>query len=191
MIFLQGILFGLAIAAPVGAMGLLCINKTLSHGKKEGLTVGFGIATGDFVYAIIAVFLYSFVSTVLNEYTIIFAYIGSSVLILLGLSFIFKKIDTTTNTRNSMVTFFRTFLLTLSNPATIVSFVAIAASLSTSNSWSLVFGIFVGSLLWWIILTNIVSLLRHKIGEKTIRIINIVSGITMIIFGLLNIWKVL
>lgn len=188
MIFFQGILIGLAIAAPIGGMGLLCINKTLTQGKKDGLVAGLGIATGDFVYAVVAVFLYSYIALILNHYEKLFSFIGSAVLILLGLQIIFKKIDIEKSS-SSVGTFFKTFLLTLSNPTTIISFVAIAASIATVNSWSLVCGIFFGSLLWWIVLTNTVSILRHKISKNSIKMINGISGITIVLFGLLNLWK--
>lgn len=191
MILLQGILIGIAVAAPVGPMGLLCINKTLSKGQGEGMVAGLGIAAGDFVYACVAVFLYSFVAVFLNQYKILFTTIGSIVLILLGVSFVFKKPQDDLAKGNAAGTFLKTFLLTLSNPATILSFVAVAASVATVHGWVLVCGIFFGSLLWWLLLTTTVSFFRHTVSIKTIQKINTLSGIVIIILGVLNILKIL
>jgi len=190
MIFLQGIILGIAVAAPVGMMSLLCINKTLLNGKKDGLIAGFGIAFADFVYAIIAVFLYAFIIDFLRIYTPALNIIGSLILILLGLSFVFKSNNDSTGMKaeksNYVISFLQTFLLTLSNPTTIISFMVIAASLAITDSWLLPFGIFVGSMVWWTALVTTISFLRHKISKKIIRMINIVSGLIILILGLVH-----
>lgn len=185
MYFIQSILIGIAIAASIGPMAILCINRTLVNGRHSGMAVGLGIATGDLIYAIVAVFLYSYISFFLSEYNGIITFIGAMVLIILGASLLKKKNLLNSNTPNSK-DFLSVLFLTLSNPMTILSFVAIAATLPKSNPVFTVIGIFLGSLLWWVFLVSVISYTRHHFSEKVIKFINTCSALLIIVFALVR-----
>jgi threonine/homoserine/homoserine lactone efflux protein len=202
-LFFSGIVIGISIAAPVGPIGLLCIQRTISKNRLSGLISGMGAATADMIYGSIAVFGLSYLSDLLIKQQNILGLMGGLFLIALGLKTLFTKVTKDGSTEiklesqpNHQTQFFSdylsTFLLTLTNPITILSFSAIYAGIgySMSNTTNLtglwfVLGVFIGSSIWWISLSWFVSLLRGKILQSnTIRWINIISGFVIIAFGI-------
>lgn len=82
-----------------------------------------------------------------------------------------------------------TFLLTITNPMTILSFLAVfvgigAGSLGDyTNAAFFVAGVFAGSMLWWTTLAAVVGLLFRRFDARKLRIINAVSGVILLGFG--------
>lgn len=198
MIFLNGIVIGFAIAAPVGPIGLLCINRSMSNGFKIGLFSGLGAAIADGVYGLIAGFGLTTISSFLLKEQFIIRIIGGFFLIYLGFKTIKKSIITNKkeNTFETSIlhSFSTTFLLTLTNPMTIMSFIAIFAGLGLGteakdylSALLLVFGIFAGSSLWWLFLALLSSFLKKNfLNDNLLKSINIFSGIIILIFGLIS-----
>jgi threonine/homoserine/homoserine lactone efflux protein len=195
---LRGFLIGLSIAAPVGPMAVLCIQRTLDKGRLYGLISGFGIATADMTYGGIAGFGLTFVSHFLVSQQFWIRLVGGIFLIYLGLRTIFAKpAQQATYTAkgkegNMLVAYSSTYFLTLTNPLTILSFVAIFAGLgvgSASKSYLtaalVVLGVFLGSASWWIMLTSGVSLFRSALNPRRLRWVNRLSGVIILAFGLL------
>jgi threonine/homoserine/homoserine lactone efflux protein len=194
---LRGFLIGLSIAAPVGPMAVLCIQRTLDKGRLYGLISGFGIATADTTYGFIAGFGLTFVSNFLVSQQIWIRLVGGLFLIYLGLRTIFAKparqvaYAAKGKEGNLLLAYSSTYFLTLTNPLTILSFVAIFAGLgvgSASRSYLtavlVVLGVFLGSASWWILLTGGVSLLRTKLNPQRLRWVNRLSGAIILAFGL-------
>ena len=191
--FVRGLLIGLSIAATVGPMFVLCIQRTLHRGKFYGFISGLGIATADGVYGSIAAFGLTLISNFLvNEQTWI-RLIGGLFLIYLGIKTVITRPAeraATAKANGYFGAYASTFLLTLTNPLTILSFAAIFAGIgvggankSIISATVVVLGVFAGSTLWWIILTSAISLLRSKITPQWLLWINRVSGAIITLFG--------
>jgi threonine/homoserine/homoserine lactone efflux protein len=195
--FIRGLLIGLSIAATVGPMSFLCIQRTLNRGQLYGLVSGLGIATADGVYGSIAAFGLTLITHFLVSEQKWIRLIGGLFLIYLGLRTILTKpaeraAVLKTKTNGYLGAYASTFLLTLTNPLTILSFAAIfagigvgSASKSVFSATAVVLGVFSGSTLWWIILTSGISLLRKKITPQWLLWINRISGMIITLFGVL------
>ena len=194
--FIRGLLIGLSIAATVGPMSVLCIQRTLNKGQLYGLVSGLGIATADGVYGSIAAFGLTLITNFLITEQIWIRLIGGIFLIYLGIKTMLSKppesaATLTMQTNGYPGAYASTFLLTLTNPLTILSFAAIFAGIgvgSASKSFLsavlVVLGVFSGSTLWWIILTGIISLLRKKMDAQWLLWINKISGAIITLFGI-------
>lgn len=196
IIFLfKGLVIGFSIAAPVGPIGVLCIHRTLAKGRAFGFVSGLGAATADAIYGYIAGFGLAFISSFLISQQIWFRLIGGVFLFYLGFkTFVSKPTDKAASIKgNGLIgSYVSTFFLTLTNPMTILSFMAIFAGLGVANANDnylsaavLVLGVFTGSVLWWFILSSGASMLRAKINLQTLQWLNKVSGIIIMGFGLL------
>jgi len=193
LLFLKGLLLGLSIAAPVGPIGLLCIRRSLADGFWPGLFGGLGTAVADAVYAAIAAFGLTAVSSLLLDAQAPLSLIGGALLLWLGWK---AMTGTSPDTAASAPvatalwpTFIGTFFLTLANPATILTFAAIFAGLglaavdTATGAAVLVAGVFLGSLGWWALLSGAVTLLRRRISPAVVLWINRVSGAALALFG--------
>ncbi len=192
--FLRGLFIGLSIAAAVGPMSILCIQRTLQRGQRYGLISGLGIATADAVYGCIAAFGLTLITQFLVSQQFWIRLLGGLFLVYLGIRTVLSKPATRAATAKAsgyVSAYLSTLLLTLTNPTTILSFIAIfagigvgGASKSYSSATIVVLGVFVGSVLWWSILTSIVSFLRARFTNVWLLWINRVSGCVIALFGI-------
>ncbi len=192
---LRGLLIGFSIAAPVGPIGVLCIRRTLAEGRASGLFSGLGAATADAIYGCIAGFGLTFISTFLIRLQVWFRLIGGSFLCYLGARTLLAKLTkhaAFANGDGPVNSYVSTFLLTITNPMTILSFVAIFAGLGIGDSGgnyvyaaTLVLGVFIGSALWWFILSHGIGAFRTKFNAYKLRWVNRISGIIIIGFGVI------
>jgi threonine/homoserine/homoserine lactone efflux protein len=204
----RGLVIGFSIAAPVGPIGVLCIRRTLAEGRIFGLISGVGAASADAVYGSIAGFGLTTISGALVSGQTIFRLFGGAFLVYLGVRT--WRAQPTPMTPNAMSpdahdghsrsadagrllgAYTSTFALTLTNPATILSFAAIYAGLGIAETGAdyaaalmLVAGVFGGSAAWWLLLSGGVSLLRGTFTPARLRWINRLSGVVLAGFGLL------
>lgn len=187
--FIKGLIIGFSIAAPVGPIGIYCIRKTLQFGRLSGLASGLGAAVADLIYGIIAVFGLTIISNFLLDEQFWIRLIGGLFLMYLGVkTFVYKtKIEKDKKSHHTSLIndFFITFFLTLTNPITILAFIAIFAGIRVTkgdvNSILLVSGVFLGAAFWFLSLCEFVTLFRKKIEEKMMIWIN--RGAGLIIFG--------
>jgi threonine/homoserine/homoserine lactone efflux protein len=194
---LQGLILGFSIAAPVGPIGVLCIRRTLAEGKLSGFVSGLGAATADALYGSIAAFGLTAVSAFLLRYTMSIQLVGGLFLLYLAVRTFFAQSSAKTvqaDVHVSLITsYVSTLFLTLTNPTTILSFIALFAGLglaalhtSYSAAGMLVGGVFAGSALWWFLLSGGVSLLREKFDAKALVWVNRISGILIFLLGLFS-----
>lgn len=192
--FFKGLAIGFSIAAPVGPVGLLCIRRSITEGRLAGFCAGIGAATADAVYGLIAVGGLTAVTSTLTEYRAPIQLIGSLFLLVLGLKILLGKtpLPTLPNKRAMAAENVRpgrqllaastsTFLLTLSNPATILSFVGIFAGMRLNTNGSIgaglvVAGVFTGSSAWWLILSTGSHWLAKRMPPHRLRWINWAAG---------------
>ena len=193
-LFLRGLLIGISIAAPVGPIGVLCIRRTLAEGRLSGLVSGLGAASADAIYGIIAGFGLAFISGFLVAQQIWLSLFGGIFLCYLGIrTFISRPSEDADQTQSHglLRNYLSIFFLTLTNPMTILSFVAIFAGLGLADSSGdygsaiiLVLGVFSGSALWWLILSFGVSLFRERVTYQWMLWINRASGVIVFGFGI-------
>ena len=193
-IFIRGLIIGISIAAPVGPIGVLCIRRTLAEGRISGLISGLGAATADAVYGIIAGFGLTFISSFLIAQQSLFRLFGGLFLCYLGIKTILSKPTNNTfqaENKGLFQNYLSIFILTITNPVTILSFVAIFAGLglATGNNdygqaLFLVIGVFTGSAIWWLTLSSVVSFFRERLNTTWMGWINRGSGTLILGFGI-------
>ncbi|MET1249054.1 LysE family translocator [Sporolactobacillus sp. STCC-11] len=197
-IYLKGLLLGFAIAAPVGPIGVLCIRRTLVFGRLRGLLSGLGAASADAIYGAIAAFGLTVVSHFLLDQQIWLHVLGGCFLFLLGVrtwrSKVADKPPNIAGSRQFFSAYTTTFVLTLTNPMTILSFISIFAGVGIASgevrsSLFLVFGIFCGSAAWWLLLSVCVGHFREKMDKKMLIWVNRLSAGIIIGFGMLSLWQ--
>ena len=194
VLFSRGLVVGFAIAAPVGPIGLLCIQRTLTQGRLAGLATGLGAASADAIYGLIAGLGLTAVSTFLTDQRLWMGLAGGLFLCYLGVrTLMTAPAEQTANVqaqKGRWAAYGSTLLLTLTNPMTIFSFLAVFAGLGLASSNSkvgaavLVAGVFVGSAAWWLILSSGTSLLRNRIGPTVLGWVNRTAGVILVSFGL-------
>jgi threonine/homoserine/homoserine lactone efflux protein len=198
-LFLQGLIIGFSIAAPVGPIGILCIRRTLTEGRASGFFSGMGAATADAFYGCVAGFGLTVISAFLIEQRFWLQVIGGFFLCYLGARTLRSQPATEAAPAGGnglLASYVSTFFLTITNPMTILSFAAIFAGLGVvaaggdlaAACW-LVVGVFLGSAAWWLFLSMGVSLLREKVNSTALRWVNRLSGVILLSFGALALWQ--
>jgi len=194
-LFFRGLVIGFSIAAPVGPIGVLCIRRTLADGQISGLVSGLGAATADAFYGCVAGFGLTFISSFLVGQKMWLSLFGGLFLLYLGIKTLLSKPaekEATVRQSGLLGSYLSTFLLTLTNPITILSFAAIFAALglgSTTGSYAaaliLVLGVFLGSGTWWLLLSGGVGLFREKFNTQGLLWVNRISGLVITMFGII------
>jgi len=190
----RGWLIGFAIAAPVGPIGVLCIRRTLSDGRLNGFLSGLGAATADSTYGAIAAFGLTALQDLLLRQQVWLRIAGGLFLLYLGIRTLLAAPARTAapaSNRGGLVgAYLSTFVLTLTNPATILAFLVIFAGFrlgeqthSYGGAVSIVFGVFLGSASWWLLLSTLVGLLRERFTADWMRWVNRLAGGVICAFG--------
>ena len=209
-LFLTAAGVGLAVAAPVGPMGMLCIRRTLTDGPRAGLAIGLGIAGGDAIYGLVAALGLVSVSHFMLAYDKPLHIIAGLFLLYLGIRTMLQKVpaDNGNSQDNegklanighagALKAFASALLLTLTNPQTVIMFAALFTALaprgpfSSSVALTTVLGVFCGSIAWWCFLVTAVSLARHAIGHKLRVIIDRIAGLALAVFGVVEVKRAL
>ena len=200
-VFLQGALIGLAVAAPVGPIGLLCIRRTLRDGRIVGLATGLGAATADGVYGLVAATGLA-ISGLLISHGDMMRLGGGLLIVYLGISTFMRGLKDQPHdpakappSHAPLRAYGTTFLLTIANPATILAFVGMISGLSKGAeagpdaAYWLVLGVFVGSAVWWLFLVSMTAMIRGLISDTFMRVIDFVSGGMLALWGLFMMWQ--
>ena len=198
-LFLQGLILGFSIAAPVGPIGVLCIRRTLADGRLFGLASGLGAATADAIYGSVAAFGLTFISGFMLDQKLWLGLLGGAFLCYLGLRTFFStpaQQAALAQGQGLVGAYGSTFFLTLTNPMTILSFMAMFAAIVRGSSdyataATIVLGVFTGSATWWLLLSGGVSLFRVRFDLNAMCWVNRISGIIILSFGLLVLWKLM
>lgn len=195
---IKGIILGFSVAAPIGPVSVLVISRTLSSGQKFGFLSGLGATTAITTYSLIAALGLTFVSNLLLNQQFLFRLIGGIFLCYLGVKIYLSK-PAEKGASAESESLFRSYLsvlfLTITNPIAILTFTGMFAGLGLAqeevnyiSSLQLVLGVSIGSAAWWLILSIGVSLLQNRINSKVLSWINRISGIIVIIFGLIALY---
>jgi threonine/homoserine/homoserine lactone efflux protein len=191
-LFAQSLLIGLSIAAPVGPIGLLTIQRTLQRGRGAGLATGLGAAAADAVYGAIGAYGVAAVIGALTAARLPLAVVGGAFMLWMAWSIWRAPVTTQAASARDGGDWLRcfggTFVLTLSNPATILSFIAVFGALAgratVTSPAVMVAGVLIGSALWWLLLSTLVSHLRERFDARWRRRVNALSAAVLAAFAL-------
>jgi putative LysE/RhtB family amino acid efflux pump len=201
-LFLRGMVIGFAIAFALGPIGLLVIRRTIERGWGYGLCSGVGVATADAAYAAIAAFGITALTEILTGIDRLLGIVGGAVLLVLAARALVAARTARATTSadgappdspgpsgsGAIGAWASMVALTLTNPATILSFAALFASLGAGSAGAagaaaIVAGVFAGSVVWWTLLTGFVAGLRARLTTRVIRAFNVVSALIIGAFG--------
>jgi len=205
-LFVQGLIVGFCLAAPVGPIAALCVQRTIARSWKAGIVSGLGAAAADGLYGAVAAFGASIISGFLIEEHAWLQRVGGVILILLGLRLLFTRVQPREEVANGNGNgngngdpkrrgltgyFFSTLVLTLTNPMTFVAFAAIFTTLGIGATRGhsiltveLVGGVFSGSALWWTILCALAHAVRHHFDFRKLTVVNRATGVFVIAVGI-------
>ncbi len=191
---IKGMIVGFSIAAPIGPIGVLCINRTLHQGLVSGLCSGLGAASAATTYASVVAFGLTFISNFILKIGFWLRLFGGAFLIYLGIKiFLSRHLSMKNGAKKGSpwrdIT--STYLLNLVNPMTLVSYLAIFAGLDLadthgqfSNAFLLTIGVFIGAMGWWTFLAQTLTYFHRKITVETLKKLNRIAGLLIIGFGL-------
>jgi putative LysE/RhtB family amino acid efflux pump len=191
----KGILLGIAVAAPIGPIGTLCINRTIERGFWQGAATGIGGALGDTLFAIAAAAGFAAMQDVLREISLPLKIVGGLLILAIGIHTLkprpvkvaAPKVEASDILRVTL----STFLLTVTNPATLFGFVALFAGAGLADThgtspFFLVAGVFIGSLSWCFMLCGAVNWMHKKLPDHFTAWVSKGSAMLLIGFGLVS-----
>ncbi|NDP22428.1 MAG: LysE family transporter [Paludibacter sp.] len=194
-IIIKGILIGLCISVPLGPIGMLTIQRTLNKGPKYGIATGLGATLSDLIYTIVTLFFLSFVLDIIEENRFVIQLVGSLVVVFFGY-YIFKSNPITQPKPNELLKhsllsdFATSFGLTFSNPLVLFVLIALFARFEFIGNKTTLFvsvcgilSILGGALLWWNLLTFLVSRFKNRLNIRELRIINQITGFIIMLIG--------
>ena len=200
-LLMKGLLIGCIVSIPLGPMGLLAVQRTLNKGRASGFFSGMGIATADAIFALVAAIGLTFIINFLNEQKLYFQILGGIVVLLIGAKiFIANPIKQLRALRLKRVRPLKDFLsilfLALSNPLTVLMFVAVFAGLklggdltSFGGAFFVVSGIFMGATFSWLFVSLIITHYRKKFRLRAIFWFNKLAGGMIFFIGLATIFS--
>jgi threonine/homoserine/homoserine lactone efflux protein len=198
--WLKGLILGFSVAAPIGPINLLCIQRTLARGRLHGFISGLGAATADTIYGLVAAVGVGAVTSFLLSQQFWMQTAGGAFLLWLGLKTALTRpgngpVPGPAEAGNLKSAYFSILFLTLANPATILLFFAVFAGLGigaqTNHAGAallLVSGVFLGSSVWWLLLSFLAGLFRNHLTDGRMRLVNLVAGSAILILGLWSLW---
>lgn len=198
-IIIKGIIIGLFVSVPLGPIGMLCVQRTLNRGRRYGIATGLGATTSDLIYTIIALFFIGFVVDFLEDKRLIIQITGSIIVIIFGI-FINRSnpskqpLPDQRKHETLMNDYFSSFILTLSNPLILFVLIALFARFEFLDKNTKLFfdvvgllSILGGALLWWTVLTFLVSRFSNKLSYRGLKMMNRIIGVIIITIGLFGI----
>jgi threonine/homoserine/homoserine lactone efflux protein len=196
-LLIQGALSGFAIAAPVGPINVLCIRRTLADGFGLGLASGLGAAVADTLFGAVAAFGIASVMGLLLRWEGLLCLLGGVVLLGLGWRSLVAPPPRAEDRRRPaglVGAFASTFGLTIANPMTVLSFLAVFAAIGIGagglgSAGLVVAGVFIGSAAWWLGLSGFVATIRHALSERTLLVIHRGAAVALLAFGGWALWR--
>lgn len=200
---IKGIIVGICASIPLGPVGILCIQKTLSKGKVSGLITGLGTAVADNLFASIALLSLSFVDGLLTTYRD-WVFIGGGVFVVIyGITLVrknpIKQVRRPKEFKSShfLPDFASSFFMTISNPGALLLLIGIFAVMGVDLNATktgivvalILLGVFIGSSIWWFTLTSIINHFRNKFRLRQLLLVNRIAGIVIVVLGLISMFE--
>jgi len=190
---IKGLLVGLVFGVPAGAVGVLTIQRALSHGFWAGFLTGLGSSAADVLYACAGAFGLTVISDFLLQWELPIRLAGGALIVLMGVTVFHGKTGERSEIQDRAslpACFVSAFAAAVANPATIVSFLVAFAALgvgqvsTAAQGTRVVAGILLGTGCWWCLLAGIAARFRDRVTEKLYRNLNRILGVLLILFGL-------
>lgn len=203
LLLLIGVASGLMASVPLGPIGVLCVQRTLSNSRVHGFFSGLGAATADTIFAVLALVSLAYINSFIEQYNFWVKLVGGLIVIMFGLTIFFKKVKRPrqrgegASKMDYVNNYFSVLLLTLPNPAYFFVFIWVFAALGIggrfpTETWAdkaaLLTGVAVGCATWWFTLTFFVNKIRAKFNFRGLWWLNKISGSLILIFG---VWTVI
>ena len=201
-VLLKGLFIGFVCSIPLGPIGVLVVQRTLGKGKKSGLVSGIGAATADTLLSIVAGLGLSMIINFIRSYETYFQLIGGLFIVAVGIEIFLKNPIKQVRERrmkksNLTADYFSVLFLTLSNPVAVFLFIAMFAGLNIFDGapramhYIIIFGVFVGASLYWILLSTFISKYRAKFHLRRLWWMNKITGVAIFVFGIAAVLGVL
>ena len=195
---LKGFIVGLGASIPLGPLGVLCVQKTLSKGRNSGLFTGLGASVSDTIYAGISLIGLSFVENLINENRAIVMLVGGAIILLIGLKVYttnpIKQIRQKSSNKRHLEDFAEAFIMTISNPGALFLILGLFAAVGINSSdnagnvtiITTLWGVFLGTATWWFLLSTTINVFRKKFRLKQLMLINRIAGIIIAVLGIIS-----
>ncbi len=195
---IKGLIIGVVVSAPMGPVGILCVQRTLNKDRWCGFVTGLGAATSDIIYALLTGYGMSFIMDTIQNDDVAFwiKAIGSILLFLFGLyTFRSNPIDRVKPVSHNKGTLFHNFIsgffVTLSNPLIIFLFIAMYGQMTfiLPDNWILqivgYLALIIGAVGWWFLLTWLINKVRNKFNVRGIWMINRIIGTVVMVVSII------
>ena len=200
--FIKGFAIGFGASVPLGPIGIICVQKSLSKGRNSGFITGMGATMTDIIFAGIALFSLAFIQELITTHKDWVMLIGGVIVALFGLKIFLtnpvKQIKQQKSGNNRYWSdFFSSFIMTITNPGAFFlilgAFAIVGIDITKSSSnyviATILWGVFLGAAFWWFILSTSINLFRRKFRLRQLLIINRVSGIIVIALGIISFFE--
>ncbi len=191
---LRGLIMGVLLAAPIGAVGAMCVKRAMSGQWLRALAVGLGSATVDTLFGAIAAFGLTIIASYVLSHQTLLGLIGGVIVTGMGVATYmsqFKSDGTGDEAEQIGRDFAKAVTMSAANPATFLGALGLFAALGPTDpditrlaTTTLVAGVFCGSMLWWTFLSAIAHLFRRRFGPKTLQRFNKIEGVVIVVLGL-------
>ena len=194
---LKGFIVGLGASIPLGPLGVLCVQKTLSKGRNSGFITGLGASFSDTLYAAISLLGLAFIENLIDKNRDIVMIIGGAISIYIGSRILFanpiKQIRQKNTNKKHVQDFIEAFLMTVTNPGAIFLILGLLAAVGININDSevrpsvaiILLGVFLGTVTWWFTLSTGINVFRKKFRIRQLVMINRVSGAIMGVLGVI------
>lgn len=196
---IKGFIVGLGASIPLGPLGVLCVQKTLSKGRNCGFITGLGASASDTLYAAISLMGLAFIQDIINENFNWVMLLGGLIIVFIGVKIYLtnpiKQIKQKHKNKKHVEDFFEAFFMTITNPGAIFLILGLFAAVGIEMNSSItkgtlvttLWGVFAGSAAWWFILSTGINVFRKRFRIKQLLMINRISGIVIFVLGLISV----
>lgn len=195
---IKGFIVGLGASIPLGPLGVLCVQKTISKGRNSGLFTGLGASVSDTFYAGLALLGFSFVDNFITAHRALIMIVGGIIIVVIGLKVYLKnpikQIQQKNTNKKHLEDFVEALVMTISNPGAMFLLLALFAvvglrSPSTGDELyaiSILWGVFLGTVTWWFFLTTTINRFRKRFRLRQLMFINRIAGIVITTLGIIS-----
>ena len=195
---IKGFIVGLGASIPLGPLGVLCVQKTISKGRNSGFFTGLGASVSDTFYAGIALLSFAFVDNFIAAHRSLIMIIGGIVIVLIGLKVYLtnpiKQIRQKNTNKKHLEDFIEALVMTISNPGAmflILGLFAVVGLRSPSGgdevpAITTLWGVFLGTVTWWFFLPTTITSFRKRFRLRQLMFINRIAGVAIATLGIVS-----
>ncbi|MDO9680191.1 MAG: LysE family transporter [Bacteroidales bacterium] len=196
--FIKGFIVGMGASIPLGPLGVMCVQKTLSKGRMSGFVTGLGASLADTLFASFAILSLALIQEFVNNHEASVLFFGGLAVVIIGLKIFLtnpvKQIRNTKGGKRLFEDFLSSVIMTITNPGAVFLILGLFAFVGLNvdgSSAKMVItaalgGVFAGALAWWIILSTSINIFRNKFRLRQLLTINRVAGVVIMVLGLIS-----